>query len=67
MSGSGYGNHEQDGKPEAPDGPKTGNVPNKPEGRDAATENQGETTPDAYPDSDGGKPDYGSPHRKSED
>ena len=67
MSGSGYGNHEQGGKPEAPKGPKAGNAANKPEGHDGGKENQSQTTPDSYPDSDGGKPDYGSPHRRTED
>ena len=58
MSGSGYGNHEQeDGKPAKP---------NKPQGPDGGKDNQSSTTPDAYPDDDGGKPDYGSPHKSGE-
>ncbi len=67
MSGSGYGNHDQDDKPQAPSGPKDRGTPNKPQGPDGGKDNQSETTPAAYPDDDGGKPDYGSPHRKSED
>ncbi len=67
MSGGGYGNHDKDGKPSAPDGPVHGNKPNKPQGNDGASDTQSQTTPDAYPDSDGGKPDYGSPKRDKDD
>ena len=64
MSGSGYGNHAQGEKPDAPEGPTKPITPNKPQGPDGAADTQSTTTPDAYPDDDGGKPDYGSPHRK---
>lgn len=48
--------------------------PNKPDGSHddgdvtpvddrQAVKNQGETTPEAYPKDDGGRPDYGSPAR----
>ncbi len=65
-TGAGYGNHEQgDELPEPPPGPEAGDAPNKPEGQSGGKTNQSETSPDAYPYDDGGKPDYGSPHRKN--
>ncbi|WP_420605786.1 hypothetical protein [Novosphingopyxis sp.] len=67
-TGAGYGNHEQGAElPDAPPGPEAGNTPNKPEGHEGGQANRSATSPKAYPDDDGGKPDYGSPDRQTEE
>jgi hypothetical protein len=56
-----------DRQPNKPGGDFTRDGAMRKPGDEQAVENQSTTTPDKYPDDDGGKPDYGSPKRRSDE